>query len=392
MSTIFYGKLGGRLAFPDGSDKFYDASLFRWEPIRALGLLADRHPDKHFVVVSPHDGRVQGWKPNVSSYYERYELVNQGPQFWEHFRAFSDYFEHNNLMPDNWIMWLGVNAVSSPIPKLDGSGPVKPLQSDVALTQPFVKAINRWRDESPLKRWETYLWPDARYYLKVRDLKWPVSTIVAQMDIDMNMKVHRYGDDESPLPWGCTQHDDLNWQTTVEYRYKGLETLMCVDIPQVNADNVSGVVLVANEIKRAPLRYELIQWVRNVRPDIHVIGDWRHTYPGEYEQVPHDKLHLATSGHAVGILPTLMKGRGMATAKFWEYVKADVMPVAAPGYDTQHHLPLPPWARADSYENLPAVIARAEEFRQTDNYHNWRLLALEELEARATWLLDELVR
>lgn len=377
---IFYGKLGARFSFPD-SPKYDNPTFFRWEPVETLGLLADRYPDDQFVVVAPHDGVVEGWKPNVSSYFETHDIKNAGKSFWEHWISAPTH-------PDRWVMWLGVNAVSSPIPKLDGSGPVKPLQSDMSLTQPYVKAINCWEDAAPMERRVRWLWPEIRYHLKTRDLKWTPANILGQFDMVNNMKLHRYGDTRDPGEFNSAAvwHDDLNWQCQVQYEYGGLETpLVAAREPSSVPRPDRGAVIVANDIPKYPLRRETVQWASNNGLD--VLGTWKED-PEWNNPVPNSELQSTLAGYTAGLLPGLVPKRANATQKFWEYVMADVMPVASPGYDSQCHLPFPEWARPETWGDTNTAMSVATQFRLSDSYRPWRNEVLKDLRDRASKCLS----
>jgi len=386
MAVYAFGKLGHKLHF--GADG--KAVGAKWEPERQLDLFLDEVRPEKVVVVSAHNEipaylRDRG----VVSYLDYGVMDNQDVEELLFLESFS-----------GMIFWVGDNAVSLPIPCIAGKNKGKPvggLQSDIANTGPIVRLVNAWMDADPVRNQPHFLHPDMRYPVKTRDFKWPfTNTIHSQLDFEYNRKIYDFGDDRVGVRArtdGTAQwtDDDGVWQCRDTYQYDGVETLAMARQPVYYADEGArqGVLLIANHIKRAPLRDKLVASLKATRVQ-HFGADW--PSPSITPLVA-SELYPTMARYKAGVIPTASaynaKMSGAATLKFWEHVVCGVIPIAPPGYDAQHHLPFPPNCRARDYQHLHELVMTIPQ-TPDDIVREWQDEALIEMQTRAralSWAL-----
>lgn len=375
MSLYLYGKLGGQIHF--GSIAAEGAG---WEPERALRRFLAFSPQATVILVTKHHPIPDDLKPRVRSYKEFVDSHLDVRQLAQQDLA-------------GVILWIGVNAVSTPIPAIKGprkGEPIIPLVNDANNTAPLVHLVNDWMDRDPHNNQPTFLHPDMRYHLKARDFKWPLrKPILSQFNFEFNRKLYNWGDTTVPdrvpsdAPFVKTEFDGV-YETSDEYQYSGLETLAAPDVYHAaNNGSRSGTVLIANKINRAPERDALVAALAG--EVVHFGAGWKDTYGLDV-----DHLYERLSGFKSAILPTSSGTgwrAGAATLKFWEYVKCGVVPIAAPGYDSQHHLPFPIGCRAKDVDHLRRIIAQVEAIDE-DTIADWQAKTIAEMTRRQDLILE----
>jgi hypothetical protein len=265
----------------------------------------------------------------------------------------------------------------------------------------IARGINRWRDVNPLEREEVWLLPDARNYLKGRDLKWPRRhPVLCQFDWTRDEWNERYGDTRLPQEHGFnmlhTRPAGVNgggerWRTTDTYVGSGLEL---VGIPRGFGDEepagwedrTHGFGILINEARNYGMRPELTRlhamqhYVKPLDP-AWVHGTWtagslakldRDIRPIPYHQI----FNLMQTTKCT--LTTPSSGSGWATAKPWESFATGIICFFHPLYDTQDHILFPAgdqpteemkhlhkWLRVTSPEDLARKVDAVTTSRST---------------------------
>lgn len=284
---------------------------------------------------------------------------------------------------DALVIWLGqIGGAATPLPKLDGSGPIKPLQMDERYAAYLCALVNCWRERHP-DRDVVWLCGDARNRFALHDFKAPPrDPILAQYDQTKNgvfwqggTEFHRapyryaYGAVEltgvpEPDDWALINHGFRAW----DHRRASF-----------------GVV--ANENKRVAQNGRaaiLRDWVGAV-DDLELFGVWTPAGLAEMgrtrpvDRVPEVEL-LATVGRWRATLTMPASGSGWATSKPWEMFAAGTVCFLHPAYDDQGHVvALRPGEARTAEEALLAEWLRprdATEFRArlrevTTQYELW---------------------
>lgn len=349
------------------------------EPPRLLDVLARRHPDDQFYMLGrtpPESPQDHGLPDNVVNPWIELDPLRKahmanparnGTQLADSTRRKFVQWVDENVLPlyaemDAVVCWLGQHgSVHAPgIPKVNGTwaDPVTPQDWAVLYGSLVVRGINMFRKRDPHKYEEIWLVSDARNYLKMHDLKWPLrNPILGQYNMERDFWVQRYGDPRTPadvgfadLVKGHDKGDETHWKTTAQYVASGLEiggilpqhTGIEVD---TNYDRKHHFGLFINEtravsgIQRADV---LRDWVRPNAPDwvhgkwtekgletalfsdIQPIGD-----PKEYFQLLRDTRCTFT---------TPASGGGWATAKPWEAFSVGTVCFRHPTYDDQDNV------------------------------------------------------
>lgn len=378
VRTYAYGKIGDQIRF--GSAKATGAT---WEPERALAFFTATVKPAQVIIVSKHD--------EIPQY-----LRDRGVVGYEELGIGDSHHDVHKLAVwlDGIIMWVGVNAIGRGLPSMAAKSlgqPVKPLDSDKAYTVPIVDLINAWQDIDPVGNQPHWLHPDMRYPLKTRDLRWPQTRpIHSQYDFTYNRKL--YNLDGQPDGTEASKFPNVYGVTDV-YEYSGLETLAAASLERVDATEPrSGAILVANKIKRSPIRDSLAGFVHSNGIATLRGGGW----PEEWDvpAIPSSSMSERLRTFKVAIVPNSSGGNdrecGAATLKFWEYVAAGCIPVAAPGYDYQGHLPFPSGCRAKDFNDLDRIVQHAL-LVDPARVLAWQLETIDDMRERAATLCHQLV-
>ncbi len=159
--------------------------------------------------------------------------------------------------------------------------------------------------------------------------------------------------------------DDTLVDVSVNTHYCGLEKTYFIgqkEVPYTEKTQLMNIVL--NEggnggLSRGPM---LKEYVLDQFHDIKVFGKWSRPWsddPRFKGPVKFMKLRstIAKTKYTF-IIPTDI---GWVTSKYWEMIHLNVLPFLHPYYDTQHHLPVHPFLRVNSPQELKQKIAFAEE-------------------------------
>lgn len=366
---IGYGKLGRVIEMDPAK---WGESGGDNEPPYLLTQLAERHPDVEWVVV----GKNSGWQPklpNVTNPWQEWRAEVRSPakataeeRVARLDRVTGPTFDEL----DGMVYWLGQHGTSnSPIPRVDNRKYVtSPQISFVEYVSFIARGINRWRSVDPLNREEVWLLPDARNYLKSRDLAWPRRhPVLCQFDWTRDEWNERYGDTRTPQEYGFNslharaEGMGERWRTTDTYMGSGLEL---VGIPRgfgeeapagwEDRDHDFGILI--NEARNYGMRPELTRlhamehYVRPLAPSW-VHGTWTKDsltkLNTDIKPIPYNQIfNLMQTTKCTFTTPS--SGSGWATAKPWESFATGIICFFHPAYDTQDHILLP---KGDSYSD-----------------------------------------
>lgn len=346
---IGYAKLGRAMPLP----------MSKWgevggdnEPPILLNKLAHRNPEHQFVIVGRNSGenaQAAGFPPNVTNPWEhRRAQASQIARGKDNQVVFNELVELTAPMfadLDAIIIWAGQHGTSNaPIPKVeDPSLITSPQDSFIRYAGYIIAGINAWRDADPSRR-EIWLCPDARNYLKARDLKHPPPPVISQFDWTKLEKHYRYGDPASPPPDATWDVSPGVWKATHRYEYKRLEI---VGIPEVrydgSPDGRADFGILINEA-RAYVSHNRLDAMRDyVKPlnPAWVAGKWSakslQLLGMEIQPLAWDKIwEKLRSVRCTFTTPS--SGSGWATTKPWEAFAVGTVCFFHPEYDTQGHI------------------------------------------------------
>jgi len=241
---------------------------------------------------------------------------------------------------DALVIWLGqIGGAATPLPKLDGSGPIRPLQMDERYAAYICALVNCWRELNPTRD-VVWLCGDARNRFALHDFRAPPSrSILAQYDQTKN-GVFWQG--------GSTFH-----RSAYTYAYGAVELTGVPDPGDwptvfnggVPFGNREAFGVVANENKRVSQNGRaaiLRDWVGDVDA-LELYGAWSPAGLAEMgrtrpvARVPEAELPR-TVGRWKATLTMPASGSGWATSKPWEMFAAATVCFFHPAYDDQGHV------------------------------------------------------
>jgi hypothetical protein len=388
------------------------------EPPRLLDTLARRHPEDTFYLLGrtpPENPQELGQADNVVNPWieldesRRLAMSNperDGSQLSTAARSRFIQWCDENILPlyrqmDAVVVWLGQHgSVHAPgIPKVNGTwdDPVTPQDWAVLYGGLVVRGINAFRAADPLEREEVWLISDARNYLKMHDLKWPIrNPILGQYEFEREFWVQRYGDQRTPQETGFADHvtgtdkgAGSHWRTKAQYVASALE--ICGILPDHtgvkfadNYDRKHHFGLFINEARATSgiTRADVMRdWVRAQCPDW-VHGQWTKkgldTAGMEAIEPLDAALYWPQLQDTRCTFTTPSSGSGWATTKPWEAFQAGSVCFRHPGYDTQDHV----YGRFDA-------TAKDWLSPKTPNDLYLRLDALKNNESTWRWLVNE---
>lgn len=304
---------------------------------------------------------------------------------------FKRYVEWMSSGIDTYVLWLGQHGTSNwPIPMTDGTGTLThPQDAFYWYAGHIIHAVNTWRDKSDGQFAETWLNPDPRNYLKCRDLKWPVGTVLGQFDYTYRTKHERYGDPREAKALGYDgDWDHSTWAVKTRGTYAGVE-LTAIDPltplfpgPDLDGRQPFGMIINENRKEVTNARLDVMRmWVSPMfSPDIEIFGSWsaasQDVLGRKIEPLPHNEAQQAM-GRWRSTFTTPASGSGWATAKFWEAAAQNTVCFMHPGYDTQNHIlkqlepderSLHDWLRVESPEQLRK---RVDAVMRDDDAYQW---------------------
>lgn len=394
MKRVGYGKIG----------RVIEMDPAKWgavggdnEPSALLLTLARRNPDVTWVMI----GRNSGWTPplpNIENPWQQWRNdVKTGMKnatTIQHVARLDAVTGPTIKSLDGIVLWLGQHGTSnSPIPKVDDRTTVtSPQVSFVHYTSFLLRGINAWREEAPLDREEVWLLPDARNYIKGRDLKWPRRfPILCQYDWERKEWCERYDDQRLPQDLGfAAEVVDGKWRAVDYYRGSGLEL---VGIPYSSGypgweERPHDFGILINEARNYGMKPEMTRlhamkhFVLPLRPSwIH--GTWplasQQQLGVQITQIPDYKDIFKYFRATKCTFTTPSSGSEWATAKPWESFSNGTICFFHPYYDTQGHIIptkknadrstelgyLAAWLRVDTPDELQKKVAAVTSSRET---------------------------
>lgn len=351
VKRIGYGKLGRVIEM---DQKKWGESGGDNEPAALLLTLARRNPDVTWVVV----GRNSGWVPplpNIENPWQEWnkELKGSGKLTTTQVVQRLDAVTMKTIAElDGITLWLGQHGTSnSPIPKVKvEQGLTSPQISFVHYCSFLMRGINAWRASNPIDREEIWLLPDARNYIKGRDLKWPRRhPILCQYDWERTEWMERYGDPRSPKEMGfeATAEGGM-WRAKDSYIGSTLELVgIPEDVkPHVPWEDRVDFGVLINEARNYGMKPEMTRLHAMQNYILPLDPSWIY---GTWSQPSLEKL-----GRAIGPLAydkiwpqfhgtkstftTPSSGSRWATAKPWECFATGTICFFHPQYDTQGHI------------------------------------------------------
>jgi hypothetical protein len=396
---IGYAKLGRTI---DLDPYVWDAAGDN-EPPSLLNKLALRHPDVEFVILGRNSGEDPAslglprnvtnpwieWKPEIAA-------RNSGGRAQD--RQYAQDTLDEIVGPawddlDGIISWAGQHGTSnSRIPTVENPDVLtEPQISFIHYASHIVRGINRWRDADPHGREEVWLCPDARNYIKARDIKWPLTRpVLSQFNWVRPDKLYRYGDFRSPDElefYNAFEHNGNVWQSPYRYKYSRLELVGLPSEVAYNLDDHAdrasfGIIIneARNYVKHDRLT-ALQDYVLPLDPAF-IHGKWTKK---SLEAIGRDiePIHYSTVLDKIRSVKTTFttpsSGSGWATTKPWEAFAVGTACLFHPEYDTQGHIipttrqieegkvdhnpdlkSLAQWLRADSPEQLEKRVKQLD--------------------------------
>jgi len=396
---IAYGKIGRVIEIESAK---WGESGGDNEPPALLLNLADRHPDVEWVVV----GKNSGWdppRPNITNPWIEWGpalRMKANTHVYDRIRRYDEVTMPLFRELDGVVLWLGQHGTSnSPIPKVDDRETLtSPQASFVAYSSFILRGINVWRKEDPFNREEVWLLPDARNYLKARDLKWPRRhPVLCQYDWGRHEWCERYGDTRSPKECGFDAEDiEGKWRTWDTYIGSGLELVGIPKpapltwLPQWKERDRFGILI--NEARNYGMRPELTRlhamkhYVAPLNPDW-VYGTWTEASLKELGRIikplPYDRI-FECMARTKSTFTTPSSGSHWATAKPWEAFGTGTICFFHPDYDTQGHI-IPTLEQADDSDL--GTLAKWLRIRTPEDLAN-RVQAVHTSFDTYTWLAE----
>jgi hypothetical protein len=380
-ARIGYGKLGRTIDLdPDdwgqnGGDN---------EPPLLLNKLALRNPDVEFVIIGKNSGEVPqdvGFPANVTNPWTEWkpalaERLKGGKASDRQFAQ--DTLDEVTLETfmglDGMIIWAGQHGTSnSRIPTVsDRTVYTEPQISFIHYASFLIRGINAWREVDPISREEVWLVPDARNYIKARDLQWPTRhKLLCQFDFTRPDKLERYTEKGSPADYGFAsayQVAEGVWQAPYNYKYARLEMVGIPSDTEFRDDDYaerSSFGIVINEARNYVKHDRLTAMQDYVLPldPAFIYGRWT---PNSLKVLGRDiePLHYSKVAQTIRTtrttLTTPSSGSGWATTKAWESFAAGVVCFFHPQYDTQGHIiPTLEQVERGDVDDLPELKALA---------------------------------
>lgn len=378
---VLYGKLGRSMPLSLSKCGTLGGDV---ECIPVVKALAERHPDDTFMLFGRNSGQTAaevGLPKNVVNPWTEYGWRDEFRKFFKaggytinfsieeqrEITAFQSAMMRDVVdSADAIIGWMGQHGTSNqPTPGItkNSSGRLtRPQDFSVLYCSYFLNAINRWRDVDPFTREEVWLNADARNYLKMRDLAWPLQNpVLTQRNYEHTIR-HERGERSTVVPssWEMTtgtraldKHGHTVWESTVACAYSRLEINALApgtpfgDLVSFNDDfdrpGKFGLFInearayVPDATKRASA---LRDYVLPVKPHF-IHGTWskasQESLGVDISPAPWDlyypKLHSVKC-----TLTTPSSGSGFATTKPWEAFAAGTVCFFHPLYDDQNHI------------------------------------------------------
>lgn len=283
------------------------------------------------------------------------------------------------------VIWIGQHGTSNrPLPGIRKDGWTKPQDWCAYYAGFLMRGANRFRDSDPFTREEIYLNADARNYLKMRDLAWPLThPVLTQFNFEHTMRHEREDRDDSWLS-NFQYYADAKvvkspniWESTVQNVYSRLEVNGLQpgspfgDLIQFNDEwelrGHFGLFIneAAKNMQQKKRRLTALrEWVLPLNP-IFIHGTWSKESQVELEQIitptPWEN-YFPKLNQVRCTFTTPSSGSGYATTKPWEAFAAGTVCFFHPDYDTQNNIlkdadpVLQNWLRVSSPEELSSRV------------------------------------
>lgn len=399
------------------------------EMIAVIKDLALRHPDDEFVLIGRNSGERPedvGLPKNVVNPWVEWtpvlrELITQhglrnGLTVMQHLKLrdiFDELIGDTVSSLDNLVLWVGQHGTTNtPLPRTQRTDPTTmTMTTTSALTKPhdafglyagyLLRAINQLRDRDPFTYEPVFLNADARNYLKMRDMAWPLlHPVLTQRNYTHRLR-HERGERyvhsdtltiDFPDAQVITKNGHDVWQSPVRNVYSRLEINALRpgtpfgDLMSFNDDWESrrhfGLFInetrayVTDDLRRVTA---LRDWVLPLNP-AWVHGTWSEESQRELNvtinPVPwedyHPRLHSVRS-----TFTTPSSGSGFATTKPWEAFAAGTVCFFHPLYDDQNNIlrdapsELTNWLRVTTPEQL---AQRVQHLNTQAGRYDWEWL------------------
>lgn len=396
---IGYGKIGRSMPLSIEKCGTLGGDVEMIPPIKELAL---RHPNDEFILVGRNTGENPvdvglpsnvinpwtEWGPELRKQINKNALNHPNLNVDEHIKVAEliDGIIGNTFEElDSLLLWIGQHGTSNrPLPGIRVPGLTKPQDWCAYYSGFLMRGANRFRDSDPFTREEIYLNADARNYLKMRDLAWPLEhPVLTQFTFEHTQRYAR--GDRNDLYFNHFSHtsdakivrDPDIWEATVSNVYSRLEInglqpgTPFGDLVSFNGDWIGresfglfineAAVNVNDKVKRLTA---LRDWVLPLNP---------HFIHGTWSKGSQEKLNRTITSvpweeyfpnlHSVKCtFTTPSSGSGYATTKPWEAFAAGTVCFFHPDYDTQNNIlgdaqpALREWLRVKTPEELESRV------------------------------------
>lgn len=399
MKKIGYGKIGRSMPLTLEKCGTLGGDV---EMVPVIKELALRHPEDEFYLLGRNTGENPvdvglpaniinpwtEWAPelrrqlnkrgynhpnlNVQEHHEVAELIDE---------IIGDVFEKLHGL----VLWIGQHGTSNrPLPGIRKNGWTKPQDWCAYYSGFLMRGANRFRDQDPLQYEEIYLNADARNYLKMRDLAWPLThPVLTQYNFTHTMR-HEREDRELRFLDELRKFTKIDvvktnhiWESTVQNKYSRLEInglqpgTPFGDLIQFNDEweNRMHFGLFINEaaknVNQKRRRLTAVEeWVKPLNPGwIH--GTWSKESQQELgytiTSVPWSEYFPKLNSIRC-TFTTPSSGSGYATTKPWEAFAAGTVCFFHPDYDTQDNIlwdadaDLKKWLRVSTPDELKTRV------------------------------------
>jgi len=391
------------------------------EMVAVVKELALRHPDDHFYLIGRNTGEYPNhvgmpkniinpwiiWGPKLRQQLNAANLNHANLTVEEHLKAneiTAEITRDRMLEMDAYVIWLGQHgSTNMPIPKVGNRDVLtKPHDWCTYYVSFILQGINEWRDKNPFTREEIYLNADARNYMKMRDLKWPLRhPVLTQYNFWHRIKHERYdGNDKEEFKSFFEKMRDVDYKTHQNLGYTDDASVWTAGVQNVysrleinglapgtpfgnliqwndNFDRPGKFGMFVNEARAIGVNERrkrvnvMTEWVMPLNPYfIHGTwsdvsraklaiydGKWAHIKPAPWDQY-YPKLHSVRC-----TFTTPSSGSGWATAKPWEAFAGGTVCFFHPEYDDQNNIlrdadpGLKTWLRCDTPKDLQDRVA-----------------------------------
>lgn len=295
------------------------------------------------------------------------------------------------------VLWIGQHGTSNrPLPGIRVPGFTKPQDWCAYYSGFLMRGANRFRDQDPLKYEEVYLNADARNYLKMRDLAWPLTRpVLTQYNFTHTMRHERENrelrllDELREFTKIDVVRENHIWESTVQNSYSRLEVNgLQAGTPFGNLISFSdewenrqhfGLFIneAAKNVNQKKRRITAVKdWIKPLNPAF-IHGSWSKESQVELETiitpVPWEE-YFPKLNSVRCTFTTPSSGSGYATTKPWEAFAAGTVCFFHPDYDTQGNIlwDAPPelsnWLRVKSPEELALRVKYLNEEKDVWEY------------------------